>query len=83
MAIQAAHLESLIGLVLRYILRSVEYSNFNLCQVPPVMCPDDGCFPGLYCSSMLSDPWLSNHCTIILTSAWRSIQVILLVDVLR
>ncbi|XP_047093825.1 acylamino-acid-releasing enzyme 2-like [Lolium rigidum] len=50
--------------------------------VPPVMCPDDGCFPGLYCSSMLSDPWLSNHCTIILTSAWRSTQVILLVDVL-
>ena len=57
--------------------------SFNLCQVPVVMCPEDGCFPGLYCSSMLSDPWLSNHCTLILTSAWRSTQVILSVDVLR
>ncbi|CAM0947847.1 unnamed protein product [Alopecurus aequalis] len=54
----------------------------HLDVVPVVMCPEDGCFPGLYCSSMLSDPWLSNHCTMILTSAWRSTQVILSVDVL-
>lgn len=50
--------------------------------VPIVMCPQDGCFPGLYCSSMLSDPWLSDQCTIILTSAWRSTEVILSIDVL-
>uniref|UniRef100_A0A0E0BAI8 acylaminoacyl-peptidase n=1 Tax=Oryza glumipatula TaxID=40148 RepID=A0A0E0BAI8_9ORYZ len=50
--------------------------------VPIVMCPQDGCFPGLYCSSMLSDPWLSDRCTMILTSAWRSTEVILSIDVL-
>lgn len=49
--------------------------------VPIVMCPEDGCFPGLYCSSMLSDPWLSDGCTMILTSAWRSTEVILSIDV--
>ncbi|XP_044953945.1 acylamino-acid-releasing enzyme 2-like isoform X1 [Hordeum vulgare subsp. vulgare] len=50
--------------------------------VPVVMCPQDGCFPGLYCSSMLSDPWLSDHRTMVLTSAWRSTEVILSIDVL-
>lgn len=50
--------------------------------VPVVMCPQDGCFPGLYCSSMLPDPWLSDHCTMVLTSAWRSTEVILSIDVL-
>ena len=50
--------------------------------VPVVMCPQDGCFPGLYCSSMLSDPWFSDHCTMVLTSAWRSTEVILSIDVL-
>lgn len=50
--------------------------------VPAVMCPLDGCFPGLYCSSMLSDPWLSDQRTMILASAWRSTQVILSIDVL-
>ncbi|XP_044410732.1 acylamino-acid-releasing enzyme 2 isoform X3 [Triticum aestivum] len=50
--------------------------------VPVVMCPQDGCFPGLYCSSMLSDPWLSDHCTMVLTSTWRSTEVILSIDVL-
>ncbi|KAM3317305.1 hypothetical protein ACQJBY_035126 [Aegilops geniculata] len=49
--------------------------------VPVVMCPQDGCFPGLYCSSMLSDPWLSDHCTMVLTSTWRSTEVILSIDV--
>ncbi|TVU31058.1 hypothetical protein EJB05_22725 [Eragrostis curvula] len=50
--------------------------------VPVVMCPEDGSFPGLYCASMLSDPWLSDGCTMILTSAWRSTEVIISVDVL-
>nr|ACG29901.1 hypothetical protein [Zea mays] len=53
--------------------------------VPVVMCPEDddgGCFPGLYCSSVLPDPWLSDGRTVILTSSWRSAEVILSVDVL-
>ncbi|KAJ1295574.1 hypothetical protein BS78_01G234700 [Paspalum vaginatum] len=51
--------------------------------VPVVMCAEDGCFPGLYCSSsVLSDPWLSDGRTMILTSAWRSTEVILSIDVL-
>lgn len=53
--------------------------------VPVVMCPEDddgGCFPGLYCSSVLPDPWLPDGRTVILTSAWRSAEVILSVDVL-
>ncbi|KAK3153710.1 hypothetical protein QOZ80_2BG0180130 [Eleusine coracana subsp. coracana] len=50
--------------------------------VPVVMCPEDGSFPGLYCSSMLYDPWLSDGYTMILTSAWRSTEVIISVDVL-
>ncbi|KAF8722822.1 hypothetical protein HU200_021950 [Digitaria exilis] len=50
--------------------------------VPIVMCPEDGCFPGLYCSSILSNPWLSDGCTMILSTAWRSTEVILSIDVL-
>ncbi|WVZ58981.1 hypothetical protein U9M48_009193 [Paspalum notatum var. saurae] len=51
--------------------------------VPVVMCPEDGCFPGLYCSSsVLSNPWLSDGRTMILTSAWRCTEVILSIDVL-
>jgi len=61
---------------------SSAYSAFELFQVPIVMCPEDGCFPGLYCSSILSNPWLSDGCTMILTSAWRSTEVILSINVL-
>lgn len=50
--------------------------------VPVVMCPEDGCFPGLYCSSVLSKPWLSDGYTMILSSIWRSTQAILSVNVL-
>lgn len=50
--------------------------------VPVVMCAEDGCFPGLYCSSFLSTPWLSDKSTIILSSFWRSSQAILSVNVL-
>lgn len=64
-------------------LCSAAYSPFQLFQVPIVMCPEDGCFPGLYCSSILSNPWLSDGCTMILSSAWRSTEVILSIDVLR
>ncbi|KAG5389212.1 hypothetical protein IGI04_030753 [Brassica rapa subsp. trilocularis] len=42
-----------------------------------VNCPDDGCFPGLYVTGLLSDPWLSDGHTLILSSYWRSCRVIL------
>ncbi|KAK8684693.1 hypothetical protein V6N13_040709 [Hibiscus sabdariffa] len=50
--------------------------------VPVVNCAEDGQFPGLYCSSFLSKPWLSDGCTMILSSYWHSCQVILSVNVL-
>ncbi|KAL4643377.1 hypothetical protein ACB092_02G087700 [Castanea dentata] len=50
--------------------------------IPVVMSAEDGCFPGLYCSSFLGNPWLSDGCTMIISSFWRSSQVILSVNVL-
>ncbi|KAM1724025.1 hypothetical protein ACFX13_022581 [Malus domestica] len=50
--------------------------------IPVVMCAEDGCFPGLYWSSILSNPWLSDGCTMIISSIWGSCQVILSVNVL-
>ncbi|KAL4297139.1 hypothetical protein GQ457_12G004010 [Hibiscus cannabinus] len=50
--------------------------------IPVVNCAEDGQFPGLYCSSFLSQPWLSDGCTMILSSYWHSSQVILSVNVL-
>ncbi|PQM34123.1 acylamino-acid-releasing enzyme [Prunus yedoensis var. nudiflora] len=50
--------------------------------VPVVMCAEDGSFPGLYWSSFLSNPWLSDGCTMIITSIWGCCQVILSVNVL-
>ncbi|KAJ1431580.1 WD40/YVTN repeat-like-containing domain superfamily [Sesbania bispinosa] len=50
--------------------------------VPVVLCAEDGSFPGLYCSSILSDPWLSDGYTLILPSIWHSSQVLLSVNVL-
>ncbi|XP_011091099.1 acylamino-acid-releasing enzyme-like isoform X2 [Sesamum indicum] len=50
--------------------------------VPVVMCPEDGCFPGLYCSKFLDKPWLSDGHTMVLSSVWGSTQIILSVDVL-
>lgn len=41
------------------------------------MCPEDGCFPGLYCFNVVSKPWLSDGYTMILSSAWVSTLVIL------
>ncbi|KAL0414423.1 UNVERIFIED_CONTAM: Acylamino-acid-releasing enzyme [Sesamum radiatum] len=49
--------------------------------VPVVMCPEDGCFPGLYCSKFLTRPWLSDGHTMVLSSYWGSTQKILSVDV--
>ncbi|KAI7752787.1 hypothetical protein M8C21_021739, partial [Ambrosia artemisiifolia] len=51
--------------------------------VPVVMCPEDGCLPGIYCYNLLSKPWLSDGSTMILSSIWDNIEVILSVNVLR
>ncbi|KAK3024099.1 hypothetical protein RJ639_044201, partial [Escallonia herrerae] len=50
--------------------------------VPVVMSADNGCFPGLYCSSILPKPWLSDGRTMIIPSYWHSTQAILSVEVL-
>ncbi|KAF7806944.1 acylamino-acid-releasing enzyme isoform X1 [Senna tora] len=50
--------------------------------IPVVMCAEDGCFPGLYCPSILCNPWLSDGCTMIIPSIWHSSQVILSVNIL-
>ncbi|KAJ0034248.1 hypothetical protein Pint_24700 [Pistacia integerrima] len=50
--------------------------------IPVVQCAKDDCFPGLYCSDILSNPWLSDRCTMILSSTWGSSQVIISVNVL-
>ncbi|KAL4285546.1 hypothetical protein GQ457_16G029420 [Hibiscus cannabinus] len=58
-------------------------SSTKIIDVIPVLnCAEDGHFPGLYCSSFLSKPWLSDGCTMILSSYWHSCQVILSVNVL-
>ncbi|KAJ1295586.1 hypothetical protein BS78_01G234800 [Paspalum vaginatum] len=49
--------------------------------VPVVMCPKDNCFPGLYCSGLLRDPWLTDGRTMILSSVWGSREVILSVNI--
>ncbi|XP_027363094.1 acylamino-acid-releasing enzyme-like isoform X2 [Abrus precatorius] len=50
--------------------------------IPVVLCAEDGSFPGLYCSSILSDPWLSDGYTLIIPSVWHSSQVLLSINVL-
>ncbi|XP_026449238.1 acylamino-acid-releasing enzyme 1-like isoform X1 [Papaver somniferum] len=50
--------------------------------VPVVKCAEDDCFPGLYCPSFLRNPWLSDGQTMIMSSYWRSSQVIISVHVL-
>ncbi|KAK6161473.1 hypothetical protein DH2020_004854 [Rehmannia glutinosa] len=50
--------------------------------VPVVMCPEDGCFPGLYCSKVFAKPWLSDGHTMVLSCVWGSSQTILSVNVL-
>lgn len=50
--------------------------------IPVVLCADDDGFPGLYFSSILSDPWLSDGHTLIIPSFWHSSQVLLSVNVL-
>lgn len=49
--------------------------------VPVVLCPEEGCFPGLYHSSLLVNPWLPDGCTMIMSSVWGSTQAIISVNV--
>ncbi|KAI4305299.1 hypothetical protein L6164_028672 [Bauhinia variegata] len=59
------------------------YQSTNIYDViPVVMCSEDGCFPGLYCLSMHSNPWLSDGCTMIVSSIWYSREVLLSVNVM-
>ncbi|BAU03110.1 hypothetical protein VIGAN_UM012600 [Vigna angularis var. angularis] len=51
-------------------------------MIPVVMCAEDGCFPGLYCTIIHSNPWLSDNCTMIISSIWHSSEVLLSVNVL-
>ncbi|KAJ8627118.1 hypothetical protein MRB53_020425 [Persea americana] len=60
------------------------YPDISIVDVAPVvMCPEDGGFPGLYISSFLDQPWLSDGCTVILSSTWGCNEVILAIDVIR
>ncbi|KAH7665719.1 acylaminoacyl-peptidase protein [Dioscorea alata] len=49
--------------------------------VPVVACPEDNCFPGIYVANIPDSPWLSDGCTMVLSSVWRCTQVILAVNV--
>ncbi|MCH99549.1 acylamino-acid-releasing enzyme-like, partial [Trifolium medium] len=51
--------------------------------IPVVMCAEEGCFPGLYCTTIHNNPWLSDNCTMIISSIWHSCEVLLSVNVLR
>ncbi|KAI5397372.1 hypothetical protein KIW84_063256 [Lathyrus oleraceus] len=50
--------------------------------IPVVLCAEDDGFPGLYFSTILSDPWLSDGHTLVIPSVWHSSQVLLSVNVL-
>ena len=57
------------------------FSFIKSLQIPVVHCAKDGQFPGVYQSSLLSNPWLSDGQTIVFSSIWHSCQVILSVNV--
>ncbi|KAL5066857.1 hypothetical protein RYX36_017744 [Vicia faba] len=64
-------------------------TDVKLCQsskvydiIPVVMCAEDGCLPGLYCTTIHNNPWLSDNCTMIISSIWHSCEVLLSVNVL-
>ncbi|CAK8570723.1 unnamed protein product [Lathyrus sativus] len=50
--------------------------------IPVVLCAEGDGFPGLYFSTILSDPWLSDGHTLVIPSVWHSSQVLLSVNVL-
>lgn len=49
--------------------------------IPVVRSAEDGQFPGVYQSSFLINPWLSDGQTMVFSSVWNSCQVILSVNV--
>ncbi|ERN01459.1 acylamino-acid-releasing enzyme 1 isoform X1 [Amborella trichopoda] len=48
--------------------------------VPVIMCPEDGGFPGLYYSTLLHKPWLSDGNSMIMSSVWGSSEVVLSIN---
>ncbi|KAJ3673879.1 hypothetical protein LUZ60_005871 [Juncus effusus] len=64
-------------------LNGVPKPNLNIIDlVPVVMCPKDESFPGLYCSGFLSNPWLNDGNTIIISSMWRSRDAIISINII-
>lgn len=55
----------------------------ELWQIKVVQRAEGGGFPGLYCSNLIANPWLTDSSTLLLSSAWRSQQVILGINVER
>lgn len=56
--------------------------NANIIDVVPIVkCPKEDGFPGLYCTSLLPHPWLSDGCTMIMSSIWGSTQAIIAVNI--
>lgn len=54
------------------------------CMLSTLMqCAEDGCFPVLHSLRILSNPWLSDGCTMILPSIWGSSQLLISLNVLR
>lgn len=49
--------------------------------VKVVQCANKDDFPGLYCADLIANPWLADSSTMLLSSVWRSQEVILAVDV--
>lgn len=56
---------------------------YSVFQVPVVNLPDAEGFPGLYVATLIAHPWLSDGTTLLLSSHWRSSQVILSIDIER
>ena len=52
-------------------------------QVKVVQRANKDGFPGLYCADLIANPWVADSSTLLLSSVWRSQEVILAVDVER
>ncbi|RYR79508.1 hypothetical protein Ahy_A01g004321 [Arachis hypogaea] len=50
--------------------------------LPVVTSAEEGCFPGLYCTTIHNNPWLLDNSTMIISSIWHSSEVLLSVNVL-
>ncbi|MED6179584.1 hypothetical protein PIB30_002409 [Stylosanthes scabra] len=50
--------------------------------VPVVTRAEEGCFPGLYCTTIHNNPWLPDNSTMIISSIWHSSEVLLSLNVL-